>query len=196
MEKQKTDWGATARAATAREHKYEVERLTAELSSVKNAHKETLQALNAARIASTRLHKVAKASPAKASSDDLVEVIFSDVHGNKHDPAAFSRLIADLKSLKPDRIIIGGDFIDCGDSWPSTTRSVTSPNRRIATRMTSVFPTFFSTKSLRRLQERRFTISREITNGASSAGPLPASSPTTRMSRCSGKPSPPSMCSA
>lgn len=114
MEKSKTDWGAAARAAASREHKYEVERLTAELASVKNAHRETLQALNAARIASTKLHKVAKASPTKVTSDDLVEVIFSDVHGNKHDPAAFARLISDLKGLKPDRIIIGGDFIDCG----------------------------------------------------------------------------------
>jgi hypothetical protein len=49
-----------------------------------------------------------------ADKSDIVEVIFSDVHGNQHDPAAFGALLGDLKSLRPDRIFIGGDFINCG----------------------------------------------------------------------------------
>jgi hypothetical protein len=114
MSNKTKEWGAIARAGAAREHDYEVERLRSEIKALNNAHKETLQALESARLAGMKLVKITKSKPSSTSSDDLVEVIFSDVHGNQHDPAAFGRLIQDLKVIRPDRIIIGGDFINCG----------------------------------------------------------------------------------
>jgi hypothetical protein len=109
-----TDWGSVARSASDRAHQYELETIKAELKAANNAHQETLRALESARLASTRCVKINKAPASKSAADDLVEVIFSDVHGNQHDPAAFGRLIQDLKIIRPDRIIIGGDFINCG----------------------------------------------------------------------------------
>jgi hypothetical protein len=45
---------------------------------------------------------------------DLVEVIVSDIHGNKHEPAALAAFLADLAVIKPDRVFLGGDILDCG----------------------------------------------------------------------------------
>lgn len=84
----------------------------AQLEAERRAHAETVRALEKARF--TKPPGKVKPVTSRAGSGDVVEVIFSDVHGNKHDPAAMGALLGDLKTLSPDRIVIGGDFIDCG----------------------------------------------------------------------------------
>lgn len=56
----------------------------------------------------------ASAKPRPRLKGDFVEVIVSDIHGNKHDPAAFAAFESDLKGLNPDRVFLGGDIMDCG----------------------------------------------------------------------------------
>ena len=90
----------------------EVAAAKAQLEAERRAHQETVKALERSRF--TRPPKKITPAISKAESGDIVEVIFSDVHGNKHDPAAMAALLGDLKTLRPDRIIIGGDFVDCG----------------------------------------------------------------------------------
>jgi hypothetical protein len=52
-----------------------------------------------------------KATATKANS---VRVSFGDVHGMMMDAAAVNALLADVKRLDPDEIVIGGDLLDCG----------------------------------------------------------------------------------
>jgi hypothetical protein len=83
-----------------------------QLEAERRAHAETVKALE--RVRFTKPPKKITPRTSTAGTGDIVEVIFSDVHGNKHDPAAMAAFLGDLKSLNPDRLIIGGDFIDCG----------------------------------------------------------------------------------
>lgn len=109
----KTRWDEIARAGEATKHKATVQELSAQLDAERKAHAETIRALESAR---APRRKLAPITPSKSStaSGDIVEVIFSDVHGNQHDPKAFAALIGDLEVLNPNRIFIGGDFINCG----------------------------------------------------------------------------------
>jgi len=84
----------------------------AQLEAERRAHSETVKALERSRFA--KAPKKITPATSKAGTGDIVEVIFSDVHGNKHDPAAMAAFLGDLRTLRPDRLIIGGDFIDCG----------------------------------------------------------------------------------
>jgi hypothetical protein len=110
-----SDWKDIAAAGKEAKFNSEAARLKQQLDLERRAHTATLAALEEARlVASGPLP--APPTPAKRAKlkGDEVEVIFGDVHGNHHDPAAFSALLADLKIIKPHRVIIGGDFINCG----------------------------------------------------------------------------------
>ena len=111
--KKTTQWGAVAQAAQAADHKSKLDQALADLDAERKAHAETVRALEKARTGTRPIVKAKPTSP-KPGAGDIVEVIFSDVHGNKHDPAAFSAFLGDLRAIQPDRIVIGGDFIDCG----------------------------------------------------------------------------------
>jgi len=45
---------------------------------------------------------------------DKVRVSFGDVHGMRMDVAAVNAMLADVKRLNPDEIVIGGDLLECG----------------------------------------------------------------------------------
>ena len=105
---------AVARASQAASTDKQVKDLLRQLESERKAHTQTVLALEKSRSVRSELLTSPKPRRSAASSGDIVEVIFSDVHGNQHDPAAFAALLGDLAMLKPDRIIIGGDFINCG----------------------------------------------------------------------------------
>jgi hypothetical protein len=107
-------WAAAASAAQVADHVTKVKALEKELAAERAAHAVTVKTLERVRHGSRKVVRAPKAVAPKVGSGDLVEVIFSDVHGNQHDPAAFAALLGDLKALKPDRIFIGGDFINCG----------------------------------------------------------------------------------
>jgi hypothetical protein len=46
-------------------------------------------------------------------SGDRVRISFGDVHGMVQDPKAIAALLADVKTLRPDEIVLGGDIISC-----------------------------------------------------------------------------------
>jgi hypothetical protein len=116
MKKETTDtnWGKVAQAAHAADHQTRLAETQAQLEAERRAHAETVRTLERARTAGKKAVQVPRPSSPRAGKGDIVEVIFSDVHGNQVDPAAFSALLGDLKILRPDRIFIGGDFINCG----------------------------------------------------------------------------------
>jgi hypothetical protein len=62
------------------------------------------------KVAPPRKLKVGKAH----SKGDFVEVVVGDIHGNQADPLAMAAFLADLKAIQPDRLILGGDIINCG----------------------------------------------------------------------------------
>lgn len=90
-----------------------MKRLETELESEKRLAKEAVSALEAERTRSAPKRPTV-GRKRKALKGDKVEVIFGDVHGNKHDPEAWKALLNDLRDIQPDRVFIGGDFIDCG----------------------------------------------------------------------------------
>lgn len=51
---------------------------------------------------------------AAASKADRVRVSFGDVHGMMMDVAAVEAMLADVKRLDPDEVVIGGDLVECG----------------------------------------------------------------------------------
>lgn len=66
-----------------------------------------------------RSRKVAPPSKLKTNKtprlkSDFVEVVVGDIHGNKADKAAMAAFLSDLKDIQPDRLILGGDIINCG----------------------------------------------------------------------------------
>jgi hypothetical protein len=109
-----TDWGKVAQAAHAADHHTKLADVQAQLEAERKAHAETVKTLERARTAGRKAVSVPKPTTPRAGKGDIVEVIFSDVHGNQVDEAAFGALLGDLKTLRPDRIFIGGDFINCG----------------------------------------------------------------------------------
>jgi hypothetical protein len=110
----KATWAAATSAAQAADHTSKVKALEKELAAERAAHAATVKTLERVRHGGRKPVRAPKPTATKAAKGDLVEVIFSDVHGNQHDPAAFAALLGDLKALRPDRIFIGGDFINAG----------------------------------------------------------------------------------
>ena len=51
---------------------------------------------------------------ARPAMADTVRVSFGDVHGMMMDVAAVNAMLADVKRLDPDEIVIGGDLLECG----------------------------------------------------------------------------------
>jgi len=108
-----SNWGQIAHRSSEAEHSNEIKALKLALQAERKAHEQTAKALKSARSSSESVVVAPRPKKTLASKGDIVEVIFSDVHGNKHDPLAFSALLGDLKTIRPDRIIIGGDLLDC-----------------------------------------------------------------------------------
>ena len=110
-----TGWNEVAAAGKEAQYNAEAAQLKRQLELERKAHTATLHALEEARlVASGPIPEAPKPAKRAKLKSDIVEVIFGDVHGNHHDPQAFSALLADLQIIKPHRIIIGGDFINCG----------------------------------------------------------------------------------
>lgn len=58
--------------------------------------------------------KVGKPTRRQRAQGDIIEVAFGDVHGNQAEDAAMAALVADLRDIRPDRLVVGGDLINCG----------------------------------------------------------------------------------
>ena len=88
-----------------------MEALRDQLATYKHRYAEAVSTIN--RAAAVKFKPVSF-KPRPKLKGDFVEVIVSDIHGNKHDPAAFAAFESDLKSIKPNRVFLGGDIMDCG----------------------------------------------------------------------------------
>jgi len=109
------DWAKIAAVGEKRSFDAHAAQLRAQLDLERKAHTETLKALDAARLlAAGPLPQRTAAKARPRLKGDKVEVIFGDVHGHHHDPDAFAAMLGDLTIIRPDRIVIGGDFMDCG----------------------------------------------------------------------------------
>jgi predicted phosphodiesterase len=100
------DWTKTALGATNAEH-------AKETASLKQQLDHALAQLE--RLEKTKRAKIIAAKPArKRDGGDIVRVVIPDTHGAKADVSAVAELLADIKALDPQEIIMLGDHVDCG----------------------------------------------------------------------------------
>lgn len=90
-----------------------IESLEAENARLRAANIKLEQALESARASRVKLRLDGKARSRKGSKTS-VRVIIPDSHGCYIDQAAAKALLADIKRLKPDSVILLGDHLDCG----------------------------------------------------------------------------------
>lgn len=84
----------------------------AEIRALREQLAETVAAMDRLRAAKV---PVLKPAPVRTRrKDDLVRLAFGDLHGAKMNRAAVAALLADVRRLDPDEIILGGDMVDCG----------------------------------------------------------------------------------
>jgi hypothetical protein len=105
------------RGAAAERKNEKTERANAHLKEELSAARSTLEhvtfeleSLRAAR----RPKKIPKAATVRRSKDDFVRILFGDMHGCRMSRPAIAALLADLKALDPDEIVLGGDMMECG----------------------------------------------------------------------------------
>lgn len=104
--KKQTDWSSLQRGQAQKAHAAEVAALKLQLDHA-TAQIE--------RMENTRRAKIIAATPIrKRNSGDIVRVVVPDTHGAKVDHAAVSAMLADIKALDPQEIILLGDHVDCG----------------------------------------------------------------------------------
>jgi hypothetical protein len=66
-------------------------------------------------IRNARQINIASKKPTQQKTkENRIRVCFGDVHGMMMDRQAVSAMLADIKLLEPDEIVIGGDLVECG----------------------------------------------------------------------------------
>ena len=101
-----TDWSAVQRDETRKVFEAEIGALKKELEVARSA------LANATKARQTTLPP--PAARRRRSGTDIVRVIIPDTHGCLIDKAALSAMLADIKALDPQEIILLGDHVDCG----------------------------------------------------------------------------------
>jgi predicted phosphodiesterase len=102
----KPDWSGVQRQAADKAHAAEVSALRQQLDHA-TAQIERLE--------KSRRAKIIAATPLrKRDSGDIVRVIIPDTHGAKCNRPAIAAMLADIKALDPQEIILLGDHVDCG----------------------------------------------------------------------------------
>lgn len=107
----RTDFQMNHKSLTRTATKSDNAKLRHRLAAVERQHAAAVDALAKSRAAKVTLPT---GKPRPKLSGDTVEVIVSDIHGNKHEPAALAAFLADLAVIKPNRVFLGGDILDCG----------------------------------------------------------------------------------
>jgi predicted phosphodiesterase len=100
------DWSNIHREETKKLHEAEIGSL-----------KKQLEVAKAALDHATKARKTQIPAPAvtrKRKSGDSVRIVIPDTHGCLIDQSALGALLADLRALDPDEIILLGDHVDCG----------------------------------------------------------------------------------
>ena len=106
MPKTKTDWSGLQREASDKAHREEVAALKAQLEHA-TAQIERMEK-------SKRQKIILAQPPRKRDSGDIVRVVIPDTHGSKASKPAIAALLADIKAINPQEIIMTGDHVDCG----------------------------------------------------------------------------------
>lgn len=101
-----TDWAAVQRDETAKAFEAEIAGLKQELHVAKAALE------NATKARKQRIQ--GPATIRKRTTSDIVRVVIPDTHGCLIDKQALAALLADVKALDPQEIILLGDHVDCG----------------------------------------------------------------------------------
>ena len=91
--------------------KAKVERMARELAAIRKDRDQLLDEYTDLRNA--RPVPVSP-SPKAKQSEAFVRVDVGDIHGMRMDPKAVGAFLSDLKVIKPDEIVIGGDLVECG----------------------------------------------------------------------------------
>lgn len=101
-----TNWKAVALDAHQKEHAKQTASLQQQLD-------HALAQIE--RLEKSKRAKVIAASPARRREDgDTITVCVPDTHGAKIARAEFAAMLADIKALNPQRVILLGDHVDCG----------------------------------------------------------------------------------
>lgn len=104
--KQKTDWVAIQRDQAKRAH-------TDEVASLKQQLAHAVEQIE--RMEKSKRAKIILATPPRArASGDIVRVVIPDTHGAKVNKRAVEAMLADIKTLNPQEIVLTGDHVDCG----------------------------------------------------------------------------------
>ena len=90
--------------------------LKREVSALRKDRELLLSEYQASLKAKEKVARLARPRRAHANRAETVRVCFGDVHGMRMDKGAVNALLSDLRSLDPDELVIGGDFIDC-EGW-------------------------------------------------------------------------------
>jgi hypothetical protein len=106
MSKPKTDWSGLQREASDKAHREEVAALRLQLEHA-TAQIERMEK-------SKRQKIILAQPPRKRDSGDIVRVVIPDTHGSKASKPAIAALLADIKAINPQEIIMTGDHVDCG----------------------------------------------------------------------------------
>lgn len=101
-----TDWSAVQRDESRKIYEAEIAGLKRELE-VARASLE-----NATKARKTKAP--AAVTPRKRLGSDVVRVVVPDTHGCLADQTALAAMLADIKILDPQEIILLGDHVDCG----------------------------------------------------------------------------------
>ena len=102
----KTAWSNIQRESSDKAHAAEIAALRNQLDHA-TAQIERLEA--------TKKAKAIVATPVrKRDSGDIVRVIIPDTHGSKVERKAVAAMLADIKALNPQEVILTGDHVDCG----------------------------------------------------------------------------------
>lgn len=102
----KTDWSGLQREHADKAHAAELAALRLQLDHA-TAQIERMEAAKRAKI-------IAATPMRKRDSGDVVRVVIPDTHGAKCDRAAIAAMLADIKAIDPQEIILLGDHVDCG----------------------------------------------------------------------------------
>ena len=101
-----TDWSVVQRDESRKVYEAEIAGLKKELAVAKQALE------NATKARKTKV--VPFVAPRKRTGSDVVRVIIPDTHGCLADQKAIAAMLADIKLLDPQEIILLGDHVDCG----------------------------------------------------------------------------------
>jgi predicted phosphodiesterase len=101
-----TDWSAVQRDESRKLYEAEIAGLRKELDVARGALENATKARKAKPAPSV--------SPRKRTGSDIVRVVIPDTHGSLVDPKAIAAMLADIRALDPQEIILLGDHVDCG----------------------------------------------------------------------------------